>query len=120
MPALKNISLGRTQVTGAGLVHLSGLPVLKNLDLRNTPITDASLAHLTGLPTLESLDLMDTQIADAVHRFDRKSVQGFGQSEVPIIDRLHEGYRNRSEPALRRAAHPGPSPARCERSPGVK
>jgi internalin A len=57
--------LNATQVTDAGLAHLSGLMTLERLTLVATQVTDAGLAHLTGLTGLETLNLSETQVTDA-------------------------------------------------------
>ena len=59
------LDLINTQVTDAGLVHLSGLTSLRELYLGDTQITDAGLAHLRGLTSLRELDLINTQVTDA-------------------------------------------------------
>eukprot|EP00808_Paulinella_micropora_P017938 g32181.t1 len=49
-----------SEVTDAGLVHLSGLHALHHLDLSNcNQLTDAGLVHLSGLRNLRHLDLSD-------------------------------------------------------------
>ena len=65
LTALEELGLGGTQVTDAGLAHLAGLTALEELYLRGTQVTDAGLAHLTGLTALEILDLGGTQVTDA-------------------------------------------------------
>jgi hypothetical protein len=62
---LKELDLGGTGVTDAGLVHLKGLTKLKELDLSFTKITDAGLIHLKGHTKLESLVLSNTYVTDA-------------------------------------------------------
>jgi outer membrane protein assembly factor BamB/uncharacterized protein YjbI with pentapeptide repeats len=59
------VSLARTQVTDAGLVHLQGMTSLTGLSLVGTQITDAGLEQLKGRTSLTSLDLRGTQITDA-------------------------------------------------------
>ncbi len=54
-----------SEVTGAGLAHLTGLTALRVLYIRDAPVTDAGLVHLSGLTTLEILDLGGTQVTDA-------------------------------------------------------
>jgi len=59
------VELGGTQVTDAGLVHLTGLTKLEELHIPGTQITDAGLVHLKGLTNLKGLDLGGTQVTDA-------------------------------------------------------
>ena len=53
-----------SEVTDAGLAHLTGLTALRVLWIRDTPVTDAGLAHLSGLTALQRLALSDTQVTD--------------------------------------------------------
>jgi len=86
---IKNLSLGRTSVTDAGLAHLAGCKNLEWLDLSLTAagdeglksvaaaaglkqlflegskVTDAGLATLAGFKQLEELDLSKLTITDA-------------------------------------------------------
>jgi hypothetical protein len=62
---VEHVTLSGTEVTDAGLAHLSGLPALETLDLSGTQVADAGLAHLTGLPSLQSLNLYGTEVAAA-------------------------------------------------------
>ena len=62
---LETLSLSRTNVTDAGLVHLKGLTELTYLGLNRTQITDAGLVHLKELTSLETLSLYNTQVTDA-------------------------------------------------------
>jgi hypothetical protein len=57
------IELDETQVTDAGLAHLTALKQLKMLDLRKTKVTDAGLAQLKGIATLTKLDLRETEVS---------------------------------------------------------
>ena len=54
-----------TQVTGAGLAHLSQLGQLRQLHLRNSKISEEGLEHLRGQTNLELLDLSGTDVTDA-------------------------------------------------------
>jgi hypothetical protein len=61
---LEDLSLGGTQVTDEGLIHIKMMTGLKKLSLYNTQITDAGLSHLRGATQLESLDLVSTRVTD--------------------------------------------------------
>jgi hypothetical protein len=65
LPALENLDLTNTQVTGAGLAHLRGLRNLQHLGLWNTKVDDAGLEHLARLTKLQSLVLDGTRVTDA-------------------------------------------------------
>lgn len=59
---LEEAQLTRSQVTDAGLQHLT-LPALKNLSLSGSiGVTDAGLANLSGMPLLETLFLGETGV----------------------------------------------------------
>ena len=53
---------GSSEVTDAGLAHLSRLKNLASLTLHGRRITDAGLAHLKGLTSLQGLHLYDCSI----------------------------------------------------------
>ena len=53
------VYLTGTQITDAGLAHLTGLTALETLGLTARAITDTGLAHLTELPALEHHYLED-------------------------------------------------------------
>jgi len=55
--ALGFLTLGGTQVTDAGLVHLAGLTALEELRLYDTEVTAAGLVHFQKMPALERLYL---------------------------------------------------------------
>ncbi len=66
LPRLRRaLELRRTQITAAGLAHLSGLTQLERLDLRDTRVTDADLVHLRVLTSLRQLEINDTNVTDA-------------------------------------------------------
>ena len=65
MTRLQNLSLEGTTITDAGLVHLKGLTNLKKLWLEETKVSDAGLVHLKEMTSLEMLWLHGTQITDA-------------------------------------------------------
>ena len=62
---LASLDLSQTQVTDAGLQHLAALTQLNDLYLSQTQVTDAGLQHLAGLTGLGALDLSQTQVTDA-------------------------------------------------------
>ena len=63
-PNLRELSLGMTAITDAGLKHISGLKKLTILGLVGTKITDRGLRELKGLQNLEILRLGNTAIGD--------------------------------------------------------
>jgi uncharacterized membrane protein len=66
MPRLKELYLQQTQITGAGLVHLTNLKNLRLLDLSKSKVTDGQLLHVLALPTLEDLYINETGISKEV------------------------------------------------------
>ncbi len=60
---LESLCLSDTSITGAGLVHLSGLKNLRELTLPPT-FTDAGMSHIQEFTALERLKLVGTQITD--------------------------------------------------------
>ncbi len=65
MTGLFNLQLNRTRVTDGGLVQLARLPRIRFLGLAGCTIGNAGLVHLEGLKDLEVLDLSETRITDA-------------------------------------------------------
>ena len=63
-PELVELTLGGTQVTDEGLIHLLQLPRLRVLRLSRTATTDAGMNILAKCETLESIDVSQTQIGD--------------------------------------------------------
>lgn len=62
---LRDLSLFKPAITGAGLAHLKDLKELRKLYLVDARIYDSSLAPLKGLENLEELDLSGTGITNA-------------------------------------------------------
>jgi serine/threonine protein kinase/Leucine-rich repeat (LRR) protein len=62
---LTELSLGGSQIQGAGLANLSELTGLKALILWNTSVTDSALKHLEPLTKLEVLSLDGAPVTDA-------------------------------------------------------
>ena len=86
--AVIGVSLRKTEVTDAGLVHLKGLTNLEELDLGKTKVTDAGLEHLQGLTKLQWLSLQDTKVTAAglVHLEGLTKLQWVGLAETKVTD----------------------------------
>jgi hypothetical protein len=82
------LSLAKTKITDAGLVHLQGMTLLQDLDLSGTAITDAGLKNLQGLTGLTSLNLNRTKITDAglVHLQGMKQLYSLFLEETAVTD----------------------------------
>lgn len=63
-PRLKNLSLGNTNVTDAGLAHLAGCTSLEWLDVSRTKTTDKGLARLSQATMLKQLFLEGTLVTE--------------------------------------------------------
>ena len=63
-PELVELTLGGTQITDAGLVHLLQLKKLRKVRLARTTITDAGMNILAKNEFLEDVDLSQTKIGD--------------------------------------------------------
>lgn len=85
---LKNLSLGRTAVTDAGLLRLRGAKRLEWLDLSGTAVTDEGLAILDETPSLRQLFLERTKVSAAsLPRIARlKQLEELDLSGLPIRD----------------------------------
>ena len=68
------VDLDNTQVTDAGLIHLTGLADLNYLNLTETKITDKGLVHLKGMTNLQELYLSRILITTAVMRMSWKKL----------------------------------------------
>jgi len=62
---LSELDLGNTQITAAGLAHISKASSLTKLSLANTAIDDAGLKQIEGLTNLMSINLYNTKVTDA-------------------------------------------------------
>ena len=62
---LSELDLANTQITAAGLKHISNANNLTKLSLANTSLDDAALKQIEGLPNLMSLNLYNTKVTDA-------------------------------------------------------
>lgn len=65
LSGLRNVNLGGSDVTDAGLAHLEGMTGLTTLYVDSSKVTDAGLARLRGLTGLEDLFAGDTRVGDA-------------------------------------------------------
>jgi hypothetical protein len=61
---LRVLSLNRTQITDATLMHIRDLHQLESLRLGQTNVTDAGMESIAHLARLKSLDLYDTEVTD--------------------------------------------------------
>jgi len=64
MPVARNLSLGRTAVTDAGLRHLAGHTQLEWVDVAHTQVGDSGFAHLKAAKNLNHLIAEYTKITD--------------------------------------------------------
>jgi len=62
---LSELDLANTQITAAGLKHISNANNLTKLSLANTSLDDAALKQIEGLNNLMSLNLYNTKVSDA-------------------------------------------------------
>ncbi len=62
---LSELDLANTQITAAGLKHISNANNLTKLSLANTSLDDAALKQIEGLTNLMSLNLYNTKVTDA-------------------------------------------------------
>lgn len=91
---LRNLSLGRTQVTNKGLAPLAECHGLRWLDLTGLTVTDDGFGQLPVLPKLEQLFLEATGLTD-------KSVPGIGRStNLEELDLSRLPITDESIPAL--------------------
>ena len=77
-PELVELTLGGTQITDAGLIHLLQLPRLRIIRLARTAVTDGGMNTLAKNEFLERVDLSSTQIGD------------FGLWELRALPRLRD------------------------------
>lgn len=64
MPGLRILRVGETQISDAGLVHLTTLPDLDTLEVNGCRITDDGMKALNQMPRLTWLDVSRTGISD--------------------------------------------------------
>ena len=93
LPSLKRLYIGfirGSQVTNAGLRHLSKLTLLEELALTGERMSDSGLVYLRGLPRLEYLFLRGTNFTDrgCVHLKDLPSLRtlSFHEGVAHITD----------------------------------
>lgn len=83
---LSDLNIGGTAITNAGLTQLHRLTNLQHLDLYGTGVTDDGLVHLKGLKTLQFLNLTDTRVTDAglthLHGLTNLRTLGVWKSDV--------------------------------------
>lgn len=97
---LRNLSLGRTQVTAKGLAALADCTELRWLDLSGLPATDAEIASLKNCGKLDQLFLDGTQITAAalpliatqfpnLEELDLSNVQ-ISDESLPVLGKLRK------------------------------
>ena len=62
---LKELKLGHTRITDAGMATVGLLTSLCSISLRGTAVGDDGAAHLRSIPSLASVDLAATRVTDA-------------------------------------------------------
>jgi len=68
---LRNLNLGKTRVTSAGVAILVGhVPKLENLSLSHTPVDDLAMSYIGMMPSLKLVDLNNT-IINGMNSFTR-------------------------------------------------
>ena len=65
LPELRELNLGYSNITDAGLIHLIGLQHLDRIDLYGTQVTDDGLKELVPINSLTKLVLADDNFSDA-------------------------------------------------------
>jgi internalin A len=86
---LRDLNLGWTEVSDAGLVHLKQLTRLESLYLEGCPnVTDSGIAHLAGLTNLKELAVSNTGMSNAgmVHLKNLKKLEWLELTGVPVED----------------------------------
>ncbi len=64
MQGLRILRVGTSQITDAGLLHLTTLPDLDTLEVNGCKLTDAGMEALNQMPRLTWLDVSNTGISD--------------------------------------------------------
>lgn len=66
---LRNLNLGKTRVTSAGVAILVGhVPKLENLSLSHTLVDDLAMSYIGMMPSLKLVDLNNTIINGFIHQ----------------------------------------------------
>ncbi|MGB3585082.1 MAG: hypothetical protein WBA23_01020, partial [Tunicatimonas sp.] len=63
IPQLRELSLQKTQIKGAGLVYLTELPLLETLDLSHTQVTDNHLLYVLQMPAIKDVYLYEAPVS---------------------------------------------------------
>jgi hypothetical protein len=96
MPALEDVLLHETQVTGSGFAALGRLPGLRQIYVNDTPFGDEGLRHVGSIPTLQHLIMPGTRVTDAGIRHLG------GLTDIRRIDLRETSVTDEALPALAR------------------
>lgn len=81
---LRNLNLGKTRVTSAGVAILVGhVPKLENLSLSHTLVDDLAMSYIGMMPSLKLVDLNNTIINGFIHQ------DGAGPNLISSLTALH-------------------------------
>ena len=64
LAGLRQLLIYETQITDAGIQHLTALPSLEFLDIRLTKVTDKGMKYLANIPTLKQVCISGTAITE--------------------------------------------------------
>ena len=82
---MKELSLGNTSITDAGVASLTSLTKLETLVLIGTSITDAGVAELASLTKLKTLWLSNTSITDVSPLLSLTKLKTLWLNSVPTL-----------------------------------